>query len=38
MEIFIIRLGLERVEGIYRDTLYRVDNTADALWTELGCD
>ena len=29
---------MERVEGIYRDTLYRVDNTADALWTELGCD
>ena len=29
---------MERVEGIYRDTLYRVDNTAEALWSELGCD
>ena len=38
MEIFIIRLGLERVEGIYRDTLSRVEITADALWSELGCD
>ena len=38
MEIFIIRFGLERVEGIYRDTLSRVESTADALWSELGCD
>ena len=29
---------IERVEGIYRDTLSRVESTADALWSELGCD
>ena len=29
---------MERVEGIYRDTLSRVESTADALWSELGCD
>ena len=27
-----------RTEGTYRDTLYRVESTADALWSELGCD
>ena len=27
-----------RTEGAYRDTLYRVESTADALWSELGCD
>lgn len=27
-----------RTEDIYRDTLYRVEITADALWSELGCD
>ena len=29
---------IERVEGIYRDTLSRVESTADALWSKLGCD
>ena len=29
---------IERVEGIYRDTLSRVESTADALWSELGCN
>ncbi len=29
---------MERVEGIYRDTLSRVESTANALWLELGCD
>lgn len=29
---------MERVEGIYRDTLSRVESTADALWSKLGCD
>ena len=29
---------MERTEGTYRDTLYRVESTADALWSELGCD
>ncbi len=27
-----------RTEGTYRDTLYRVESTAEALWSELGCD
>ena len=29
---------MERVEGIYRDTLSRVESTADALWSDFGCD